>query len=125
MNHQFKFFISTFIWIISIGLLSGQSAILDQYVEHAWANNLTIKSSQLTIQKQENQIQQAKKLWTPSVDLSASYLLAQGGRNIVFPIGDLFNPAYGALNQLTGTNSFPTNLENENIQLTQFLIVCG
>ena len=118
MNHQFKFFISTFIWIISIGLLSGQSAILDQYVEHAWANNLTIKSSQLTIQKQENQIQQAKKLWTPSVDLSASYLLAQGGRNIVFPIGDLFNPAYGALNQLTGTNSFPTNLENENIQLT-------
>jgi outer membrane protein len=37
-----------------------------------------------------------------------TYTLAQGGRSIDFPVGDLLNPVYKSLNQLTGSNNFPT-----------------
>lgn len=53
----------------------------------------------------------------PNVTFDASYLLADGGRTIDFPVGDLFNPVYAQLNSLTGSNRFPTDLENAHIQL--------
>ena len=51
------------------------------------------------------------------MSLNASYTLADGGRTITIPVGDLMNPVYGTLNQLTGTNNFP-QIENST---TQFL----
>lgn len=95
-----------------------QSNILDNYVKEALANNLTIQSELLKKDKQYSKVEQAKKLWKPSVDLSASYLFAEGGRELLFPLGDLFNPVYGTLNELTNSTNFPTNIENEKIQLT-------
>lgn len=105
------------ILLLPISILS-QSEILDQYIKEALKENLSIKATELSIAKQKSRAEQARKLWNPNIDLSASYLLAQGGRNLVFPIGDLFNPTYATLNQLTGTENFPTDLENEKIQLT-------
>lgn len=95
-----------------------QSDILDNYVKEALIKNLSIHSEILKKDKQYSKVEQAKKLWKPSVDLSASYLFAEGGRELLFPLGDLFNPVYGTLNQLTSSTSFPTNIENEKIQLT-------
>ena len=95
-----------------------QSDILDNYVKEALANNLSIQSEVLKKDKQNSKVEQAKKLWKLTVDLNASYLFAEGGRELLFPLGDLFNPVYGTLNQLTGSTSFPTNIENEKIQLT-------
>lgn len=80
--------------------------------------NLSVKATQLSHQKQQSQIEQANKLWGLSIDLDASYLLAAGGRTLDFPIGDLLNPAYTALNQLTNSSQFPTDLENVKTQLT-------
>jgi len=94
-----------------------QSDILDNYVKEALSKNLTIKTESLKKDKQYSKVEQAKKLWKPSVDLNASYLFAEGGRELLFPLGDLFNPVYGTLNQLTNSTSFPTNIENEKIQL--------
>jgi len=99
-------------------LLDAQSTILEEYVNIALVENLSIRSAKLEQNKQTSKIDQAQTLWNPKVGLSANYLLAEGGRNLVFPIGDLFNPAYATLNQLTNSNEFPTNLENEKIQLT-------
>lgn len=96
----------------------GQSSILDQYIEEAIENNLLIKSTQLSALKQQSKIDQAKRLKGLRADINASYLLARGGRNIEFPVGDLFNPTYATLNQLTNTNQFPTDLENIETQLT-------
>lgn len=119
LPHQyFAILLLLFIGSINPPKVSGQSSILDQYVEQAKNQNLVIQSNHIEKKIQQNRIQQASKLWGPSVDLSASYLFAQGGRNIIFPIGDLFNPTYNTLNQLTGTSQFPTNLANEEIQLT-------
>lgn len=95
-----------------------QRPVLDQYVETAIQENLSIKGEQLRRNKQSINIEQANKNWMPSVDVNANYIFSQGGRTIVFPIGDLFNPIYGTLNELTQASQFPTNLENEKIALT-------
>ena len=98
--------------------VNAQSQILDNYILEALEQNLSIRSSQLAKEKQLSRIEQAKKLWGPTIDLNANYLLAAGGRKINFPLGDLFNPVNGAINEITGTNQFPTNLENAEFQLT-------
>ena len=95
-----------------------QFEVLDAYVANGLNENLTVRGAYLAEQKQQTKLLQANKLWKPSVDIAGTYLLAEGGRKINFPIGDLFNPTYATLNQLTGTNSFPTDLENVNTQLT-------
>ena len=100
----------------SLGI--GQSSILDTYIQEAINRNLGLKSKRLSVLKQESRIEQAKKLKGIRADINATYLLARGGRNIGFPVGDLFNPTYATLNQLTNTNQFPTNLENIETQLT-------
>ena len=97
---------------------NGQSNILDKYLELAFTQNLSIQNSELEKNKQQIQIELAKKQWGPSVDIQTNYLLAKGGRTLNFPIGDLLNPAYGALNDITGTNDFPNDLANQEIQLT-------
>jgi len=96
----------------------GQSKILNQYIEEALQNNLQMINQTLAFSKQESRIDQAQKLWAPKLDINATYLLAEGGRTLNFPIGDLFNPTYATLNQLTGNDQFPTNLENVKTQLT-------
>jgi len=95
-----------------------QSSILQKYIEEGIANNLSVKANDLEVSMQKNVIAQANTLWKPKLDFNGSYLLATGGRTLQFPIGDLFNPTYATLNQLTGTEQFPTNLENVNTQLT-------
>jgi len=93
-------------------------SILDGYINEALSSNLSIRGANELVGIEQNRKKQTDKLWMPSVDLAASYLVAQGGRKINFPVGDLFNPAYLALNQLTGAEQFPTDLENINTQLT-------
>ncbi len=102
----------------SILNLCAQATTLDDYIDIAIKENLSIKKDFLHVEKSNAQIIQANKLWNPQIDLNSSYLFARGGRVLSFPIGDLFNPTYEALNAISGTQSFPTNLENERIQLT-------
>ena len=116
---KIKISLLLFIFLQTFFLPNGlaQSDILDNYIKEALTKNLSIQSEILKKDKQYSKVEQAKKLWKPSVDLNASYLFAEGGRELLFPLGDLFNPVYGTLNQLTGSTSFPTNIENEKIQL--------
>ena len=55
-------------------------------------------------------------MYLPNISFMTDYFLAGGGRTVDFPAGDLLNPVYSTLNQLTGSNSFPV-LENQNILL--------
>ncbi len=96
----------------------GQSPILQSYLEEAIENNLSLKTHEYAYRVQQSKFEQAKTMNSFSGDINASYLLARGGRDIEFPVGDLFNPAYATLNQLTGSSEFPTDLENVNTALT-------
>ncbi|MEO0899312.1 MAG: TolC family protein [Bacteroidota bacterium] len=96
--------------------LTAQQAILDQYVQEGLENNLALKRQDMSYEKSLQALKEAKGLFLPGVSFNASYTLANGGRAIDFPIGDLLNPIYGTLNQLTESQSFPSDLPNESIQ---------
>jgi outer membrane protein len=95
------------------GAMAQQSAILETYIQEGLQNNLALKQEGLEIQKATQVIQQAKALFYPKVTFNPTYSLAAGGRRLEFPIGDLLNPIYSTLNQLTKTNNFP-QVENVN-----------
>jgi outer membrane protein len=59
-------------------------------------------------------LDQARALYLPSLDFSARYTAANGGRTIDFPVGDLLNPVYATLNQITGSSHFPP-VQNQEI----------
>ena len=90
------------------------SPILDSYVREGLANNLALRQESLEISRVTESLNQAKSLFYPRVAFNPTYSLAAGGRRLEFPVGDLLNPAYKALNQLTGSDKFPTNIENVN-----------
>lgn len=93
---------------------SGTSALLDDYVQEGLQNNLALKQEGLEISRVKESLNQARSLFYPRVAFNPTYSLAAGGRRLEFPVGDLLNPAYSALNSLTGSDRFPTNIPNVN-----------
>lgn len=90
--------------------------ILDQFIQEGLDNNLVLKEKNIELERSLLALKDAKSFFLPALDFGASYTLANGGRTIDFPVGDILNPVYSTLNQLTGTNSFP-QLENVSEQL--------
>ncbi len=88
---------------------------LDSYIREGLNNNLVIKSKQVSLEKSLLALKEARSLFLPTSYFDGQYTLAQGGRAISIPVGDLLNPVYQTLNQLTGTDKFPTisNVEEQ------------
>jgi outer membrane protein TolC len=96
---------------------SSQTAVpLDAYINEALANNLILQQKHITLEKSLLSLKEARSYFLPTTYFDGSYSLAQGGREITIPVGDLLNPVYQTLNQLTGSNKFPT-IENVSEQL--------
>nr|WP_077924423.1 TolC family protein [Spirosoma sp. 209] len=93
------------------------SPILDGYVREGLANNLALRQESLEVKRVSESINQARSLFYPRVAFNPTYSLAAGGRRLQFPVGDLINPIYRTLNQVTGSDRFPTNLANVDEQL--------
>jgi outer membrane protein len=89
--------------------------ILELYIGEGLENNLVLNERRIDLERSLLALKDAKSFFLPSLDFGASYTLAAGGRTIDFPIGDLLNPVYSTLNQLTGSGSFP-QLENVSEQ---------
>jgi len=108
--------------------ISAQSSILQSYINQGLESNLSLKQENLELQKALKSIDIAKSNLFPKISFSPNYTLAAGGRRLDFPIGDLLNPVYSTLNQLTKTNNFP-QVENvsqllapNNFHETKFVI---
>ena len=89
--------------------------VLDQYIADAFNNNLVLKEKKIALDKSLLAIKEARSLFLPTTWFETQYTLAQGGRTINIPIGDLLNPVYNTLNQLTSSSRFPT-VQNVNEQ---------
>lgn len=100
---------------LSQRIVQAQSNI-DQYIAIGLANNQSIQQQHFELSKAEYALQQAKTFYYPNIAFNSTYTLAQGGRVIGLPLGDLLNGAYATLNQLTSSNNFP-KLENQNVLL--------
>lgn len=91
-------------------------AVVDALVAEALAANLEIAGSDAAVAQRLAALDQARARYLPVLDLNARYSRADGGRTIEFPVGDLLNPVYATLNQLTGSGTFPA-IRNAEIPL--------
>jgi outer membrane protein len=83
-------------------------------VADALAANLELDGAASGVAQRLAALDQARALYLPSLDFSARYTRANGGRTIDFPVGDLLNPVYATLNQITAGSRFPA-LQNQEI----------
>jgi outer membrane protein TolC len=112
-----KFLILNMCLCVGIVMPALSQSILDDYIALGKKNNLALKQEDFMLNKSIEALREAKGLFLPSVSFNASYTLANGGRTIDIPIGDLLNPVYATLNGLTNSQNFPTNMANANEQL--------
>lgn len=101
---------------ILLGYQGYSQSKLDGYIEAGLKNNEVIKQHNFDINKSMYALKEAHALFYPTVSLNGNYTKAEGGRTIDIPIGDLLNPVYNTLNQITNSNAFPT-LQNQSVQI--------
>ena len=89
---------------------------LDSYVQTAQSHNKSIKVSSLTTKIAQREITIMKAYKYPKITFDNQYFLAYGGRKITFNSGDLMNPIYNSLFQLTGNQALNTTIPNFNEQ---------
>ncbi|CCH56152.1 outer membrane efflux protein [Fibrisoma limi BUZ 3] len=107
-------FILLLVLIAQASFAQPKSAIIERYISEGLANNLALRQEKLEIGRVTESLNQARSLFYPRVAFNPTYSVAAGGRRLEFPVGDLLNPAYRTLNQLTGVDRFPTNIPNVN-----------
>lgn len=108
-------FAGSFILLVCYYAQSQTSAILNGYITEGLSNNLALKQKTFALDKSYYALKEAKGLFMPSVYVQSDYTFADGGRKINLPVGDLLNPVYRTLNQLTGSSAFP-QIKNVNEQ---------
>lgn len=101
------------ILIFSTSLAYSQD-VLDDYVRYGIENNLALRQKEANYNKSIEALREARGLFYPDISFQARYSVSEGGRVIEFPVGDLLNPVYLTLNQLTSSQMFPL-LENQEI----------
>jgi outer membrane protein TolC len=90
--------------------------ILDEYVAVGLKHNPGFQTVKLELKWQQAEMEASRSWIFPEIGVASNYTLAKGGRTISFPVGDIINPVYSALNQINEDNRFP-QLENFNEQL--------
>ncbi len=90
-----------------------QDTLLDHYIRLGLDNNLALQQKNADYEKSLKALAEARSHFFPALSLNARYSLAEGGRTIYFPVGDMINPVYQTLNYLTHSELFPTDLENQ------------
>jgi outer membrane protein len=104
------------VFLFLVALSSASFAISAPSVEEAVSGlvsdaltaNLELDGALAQTSQRLAALDQARALYLPSLDFNARYSRGSGGRTIDFPVGDLLNPVYATLNQITGTSKFPT-----------------
>jgi outer membrane protein TolC len=116
MSNMAKLIIALLLSLLLSQEIVAQSA-LEGYIKEGIENNLVLKQKKITYEKAVVALRTASSYFFPSVNLQANYTSGEGGRRISIPVGDLMNPVYQTLNQLTGSNSFP---QIKNVEETFF-----
>lgn len=120
-----KQWLHTKITLIAVAiLLLGNTAVtsaqtLDDYVLEGLKSNLVVQQKNIALERAMLALKEANGLFLPSINFNASYTSGKGGRYFNFPLGDLLNPVYSTLNQITQTNQFP-QIENSEAYLNPY-----
>lgn len=96
---------------LPIVLQAQPSDVLNRYIAEAYSKSPLLKEAVLKLESQRITQDLAIRMNKPELGFGTTYSLADGGRRIEFPVGDLLNPVYATLNRLTQSSSFPS-IEN-------------
>lgn len=102
-------------FVFGISKTIGQDLIIDQYISEGLQNNLALKQHEFSLQQSMAELEEARGMFFPSIDIKARYTRAGGGRDIDILVGDLVNPIHNALNYINPSFGFPGNIQNEKI----------
>ena len=89
-----------------------QSSVIDQYIKIGLEQNLGLEQKRISLEQAHLGLDESRGGLLPSLDFKSRYTRATGGRDFVIPTGDLMNPVYTALNNISGENRFP-QIEND------------
>ena len=108
-----------FRWGLILVLFAGiaRAQTLEEFVQEGLKSNLVLQQKNVSLQQAQQSLKIAKSYFLPSVNVLADYTSGEGGRNIAIPIGDLLNPVYTSLNQMTQSDAFP---QVENVKQNFF-----
>lgn len=111
---QLKHYFFSIIGLLVVSSTAHSQSKLDGYIAEGLANNSVLQQKQIDVEKAMIALRIAKSNYLPTVNFSGTFSTAKGGRYSDLPVGDLLNPVYATLNQLTGSSSFP-QIENQQI----------
>ncbi|MGE0442156.1 MAG: TolC family protein [Gemmatimonadales bacterium] len=83
-----------------------QQPAAEAFVAEALAANRTARSERLALDRDRAARTRARRLYLPALSVEAQWTEQNGGADI----GALVNPAFAALNRITGTAEFPTDV---------------
>lgn len=86
----------------------GAQGALDEYVRLGLRQNFTIRQQSLSVARSEAVVREARSNFLPTATFNARHTNVSGQ---VVNLGELINPAFGALNQLLGQPAFPTDID--------------
>lgn len=94
---------------------------LGNYINKGLNSNIALQQLDFQLDAAMYALAEAKANRSVRVDFVPQYTLAAGGRTIDIPVGDLLNPVYSTLNELTTSNAFPQiNNVNELLNPNNF-----
>ena len=102
--------LSTFVTLtvaLMLGAVTTPAQSLDSVAQVAITRNLSARRTIEREREADAAITQARGLFLPTVAVDSRYSKLDG----VVNLGDLINPAFATLNQLTGKSNFPTNID--------------
>ena len=92
--------------------------VVEQLVREAEAANLELVGAEQGVAQRLAVLDQARARFLPALDLGMRYSMADGGRQIDIPVGDLLNPVYASLNSLLTAGGQPapfTPIDNVSV----------
>jgi outer membrane protein len=90
---------------------------LEAFIQEGLKSNLVLQEKNISLQRAQQSLKIARTYFLPSVNVLADYTSGAGGRSIAIPVGDLLNPVYASLNQMTQSDAFP---QIENVEQNFF-----
>jgi len=116
MNRIIVFFLT----FLSSTSAFAQNNIIDTYIQTALDSNLALQQKEYSYQKSLEALNEAKRMFLPTVSFEARYSVAKGGRTVTIPFGDMINPAYNNLNAINESLNIPAPeyAEIENFEMS-------
>ncbi len=97
-----------YLWLLVVWISPATAQTLDDYIREGVEKNLALRQQRLALDVSNETVGEARGGFLPSITLNARASELYGN---VINLGNLINPAYSTLNQLTGSSAFPTNLD--------------